>query len=193
MDMIGTQIFTIINRQRNYISTNCPFEPGQPASADLQAMAEGGDISGLEAAVEGEDDDTVVNPAAGLLEPGAAVTVDMNTDGTANPVLSLVAMILPTNDGFVGLDSLAIPDAPGTYTYYLNAYDAGTEANSERVATVPGPAGGGEGFSSTRDDVDFVHIHPGAISRQDGLVDSALSGDHRWDNPVLKLVVTRTG
>ena len=34
---------------------------------------------------------------------------------------------------------------PGTYTYYLNGYDAGTEANSESADTVPGPAAGGEG------------------------------------------------
>lgn len=101
-------------------------------------------------------------------------------------------MILPTNDGFVGLDSLAIPQTPGTYVYYLNAYDAGTEANSESTATVPGPASGGEGFNALRDDMNFVRIHPGVISAQDGLAGSDLSGDHRWDNPVVKLVVTRT-
>ena len=41
---------------------------------------------------------------------------------------SIVAMMLPTNDGFVGLDALRVPRWRGTYTYYLNGYDAGTEA-----------------------------------------------------------------
>jgi len=59
-------------------------------------------------------------------------------------------MLLRTNDGFVGLDSLRIPRAPGTYSYYLYGYDAGTEANDELITgggdpNVPGipaaPAG----------------------------------------------------
>ena len=37
----------------------------------------------------------------------------------------LAAMLLPTNDGFVGLDSLRIPIIPGRYRYYLLGYDAG--------------------------------------------------------------------
>jgi hypothetical protein len=168
------------------------FELGQPASTELQAMAEGGDISGLETDVGVADADTVANPAAGLLGPGATVAAQFNTDITGNPVLSLTAMILPTNDGFVGLDSLVIPQTPGIYTYALNAYDAGTEVNTESAATVPGPAAGGEGFNAVRDDMDFVRIHSGVVSGQDGLAGSALSGDHRWGDPVFKLVVTRT-
>ena len=35
-----------------------------------------------------------------------------------NTRLSLAAMLLPTNDGFVGLDSWTIPTTPGTYTVY---------------------------------------------------------------------------
>lgn len=69
-------------------------------------------------------------------------------------------MLIPTNDAFVGMDSIAIPTEPGTYTYYLNAYDAGTELNDELNSArtdiveaetgnalggygVPGVAGGG--------------------------------------------------
>ena len=32
-------------------------------------------------------------------------------------MLSISAMILPTNDGFAGLDSLAIPQEAGTYIF----------------------------------------------------------------------------
>jgi hypothetical protein len=72
------------------------------------------------------------------------------------------------------------------------AYDAGTEANSEAKGTMPGPADGGEGFNASRDDVDFVHIHPGVISMYDGLADSVLGASHRFDNPVLAVTIMRT-
>ena len=181
------------------------FELGEAASSDLQAMAEGGDISGLETAVGGADDDTVVNPAGGLLAPGSSATADFNTDDTGNPVLSLVAMILPTNDGFVGLDSLTIPDTPGTYTYYLNAYDAGTEANDEVVVGgdggVPGTPGipadpgghageNGTGVTTTESNAS-VHIHRGNLGDTDasGGISDLDSRVHRWLNPVAKLVI----
>jgi hypothetical protein len=43
-----------------------------------------------------------------------------------------------------------------------------------------------------RADADFVRIHPRVISAQDGLTSSDLSSIHRWDNPVIQVVVTRT-
>ena len=114
---------------------------------------------------------------------------------TANRVnLTVVTMLVNTNDAFGGLNGQSLDQlAVGQSAIFMApAYDAGTEANSESAATVPGPAAGGEGFNAVRDDMDFVRIHPGVISDQDGLAGSALSGDHRWDNPVFKLVVTRT-
>ena len=72
------------------------------------------------------------NPAVGLLAPGDSATATLDTTA-GNTHLSIVAMLLPTNDGFVGLDSLEIPTTPGTYIYYLNGYDAGTEANDEVI------------------------------------------------------------
>ena len=110
------------------------FETGEFASDQLQAMAEGGDISGLAALVGGEDADTIVDPVGDLFPPGGAVRhVFLDTDRTRNRYLSIVAMLLPTNDGFMGLDSLRIPRFPGTYTYYLLGYDAGTETNDELI------------------------------------------------------------
>ncbi|WP_350624519.1 spondin domain-containing protein, partial [Pseudoalteromonas sp. 24-MNA-CIBAN-0067] len=64
----------------------------------------------------------------------------------------IVAMVLPTNDAFMGLDAWEIPTEAGTYTMYVNAYDAGTEANDEIIngggmSGVPGipAAPGGDG------------------------------------------------
>jgi hypothetical protein len=180
------------------------FETGQPASEALQAMAEGGDISGLVALLGGEDADTVADPNDGLLPPGGMVgDVWLDTDRTRNKYLSIVAMLLPTNDGFVGLDSLRIPKIPGIYTYYLNGYDAGTEANDERitgggapgVAGIPADPGGNAGTGGTGavafDANTNVHIHPSVVGDTDPLgglsdLDSAI---HRWQNPVAEVII----
>ena len=119
------------------------FRTGLTASANLQAMAEGGDISGLEADVTAISGDYIANPAGGLLAPGGSTTTAVIS--TDHDYLSLVGMLLPTNDGFVGLDSLMIPETAGTYVVYVNGYDAGTEANDELINSdtggMPGMAG----------------------------------------------------
>ena len=113
-------------------------------------------------------------------------------------------MLLPTNDGFVGKDSWAIPSEAGTYTFYMNGYDAGTEANDEIVngGGAPGVPGipvdpgsysgtGGSGVSSSSANSN-IHIHPGNVGDSDasGGVSDLDSRIHRWLNPVAKVVVT---
>jgi hypothetical protein len=182
------------------------FRVGSLASAGLQAMAEGGDTSGLLAAAGGADADTIDNPAAGLLGPGQSTATTLVTTDPGNTRLSLVAMMLPTNDGFVGMDSLGIPTSPGTYTYYLNGYDAGTEANDELLNTldggVPGTAGipgdptgaagsGGSGVAVV-DSNTSVHIHRGTLGDSDpsGGDSDLSSSSHRWLNPVAVIRLT---
>lgn len=180
------------------------FHAGETASEELQAMAEGGDISGLSALVGGADADTVENPAGGLLAPGDTVSnIELNTDQTGNQYLSLVAMLLPTNDGFVGLDSLHLPMAAGTYIYYLNGYDAGTEANDELitgggapgVAGIPAAPGGDGGLNgtgvTTTENNTAVHVHRGVLGDGDPEGgDSDLDTTvHRWLNPVAEVIV----
>ena len=114
-----------------HMETSDVFEVGTEASTALATMAEGGDISGLVAA-SAAGTVNVENPAEGFLAPAAMTTV-MDMDTGDNDRLSIVAMLLPTNDGFVGLDSWSIPEEAGTYTVYLNAYDAGSEANDEII------------------------------------------------------------
>ncbi len=180
------------------------FTVGQPASASLQAMAEGGDIAGLVADVNGLGATVVENPAGGLLGPTGSVTFNMNTDGTSNTRLSIVSMLLPTNDAFAGLNAIEIPTEPGTYVYNVNAYDAGTEANDEILngggaPGVPGmpidPGGlagtGGTGAAGV-DANTTVHIHRGSLGDSDPAagpsdLDSSV---HRWLNPVIRVTIT---
>ncbi|MCV6038334.1 spondin domain-containing protein, partial [Escherichia coli] len=78
--------------------------------------------------------------------------------------LSLASMLVNTNDAFVGetglsLKALAVGES---YEMNMNVWDSGTELNDELAATIPGPAGGGEGFNSTRNDMnDAVAFHAG--------------------------------
>jgi hypothetical protein len=183
------------------------FQVGMSASSELQAMAECGDLSGLLTSIGSADMDTIENPAAGFLNPGANTTASLDTMNSGNTHLSVVAMVLPTNDAFVGLDALPIPTTAGTYTYYLNAYDAGSEVNSEIIDTngctpgmagIPGAPGGDAGTGAsgvtTTESNSTVHVHRGILGDTDN---SAGSSDldstiHRWQNPVAKVVITVT-
>lgn len=185
------------------------FETGSPASEALQAMAEGGDFSGLVEMVGGQDRDTSVyfHPEGDLLPPGGITSnIPFNTNRTRNRYLSLTAMLLPTNDGFVGLDSLRIPRIPGIYRYFLFGYDAGTEANDEIVngggaPNAPGipAAPGGDAGTGGSGVADFdtnatVHIHRGVIGDTDnpqgeGGISDLDSAIHRWLNPVAEVII----
>lgn len=188
-----------------HTSDNNIFMLGTAATAELQAMAEGGDISSLATLLGNADANINDNPAGGLLAPGVSTNYTLTND-TANTHLSMTAMMLPTNDGFVGLDSWKIPTEAGTYTILLNAYDAGTEANNELIiggaggapnvlgipAAPGGDAGtGGTGVTNTESNT-MVHIHRGALGDDDlsGGKSDLNNSVHRWLNPVAKLTVT---
>ena len=181
------------------------FTVGQPASASLQAMAEGGDISLLVTDLQGAGATVAANPAMGLLAPAMSTNVDLNTDGTANTLLSVVAMLLPTNDAFAGLNAVVIPTDPGTYVFNLPAYDAGTEANDELLLAgggVPGVVGipadpgmltgtGGTGAAAVDANTN-VHIHRNSLgdTNATGGTSDLDSRVHRWLNPVVRVIVT---
>lgn len=181
------------------------FQSGSAASASLQAMAEGGDTSGLITGLDAAN--ALHDSAAGLLGPGKSFTSTViDTDGTDNNYLSIVGMVLPTNDGFVGVNSWHIPTASGTYMMPALAYDAGTEANDELLgldnAGAPGnpgapgaPSGsggsGGTGAAST-DTNQHIHVHRGVLgdTNAEGGVSDFDSRVHRWLNPVARVTVT---
>ncbi|PMG64482.1 spondin domain-containing protein, partial [Vibrio lentus] len=166
---------------------------GETASAELESMAEGGDISGLSSLIANAGGVVVENPAIGILNPGVATTFDIDTGDLA--YLSLGAMLLPTNDGFVGLDSWKIPTQAGTYKATLNGYDAGTEANDELAGSMPNPpfitfGAGGTGVETAVSNAK-VHIHPGNIgdSNAAGGISDLDSSSHRWLNPVATITI----
>ena len=167
------------------------YMAGSAASANLKAMAEGGDTSGLKTELDTAGADSVENPAGGLLAPGASATTSLSTT-TGNNYLSIVAMMLPTNDGFVAMNGVKIPTEAGTYKYVLNAHDAGTEANTEKTADIPALANGtgASGLATTSE--GFVHIHRGNVGDTDatGGMSDLDAKTQRFLNPVASVIIT---
>ncbi|MCH8620426.1 spondin domain-containing protein [Undibacterium sp. TS12] len=180
------------------------FSLGETASVELEKLAEGGESAPLAALANASKSvyATAVGSGGPLL-PGAgnksvvSLTVPASSLGTLR--FSLASMLGNTNDGFTGISGQSLAQIPvgAESNFRLLSYDAGTERNTESADTVPGPAtqnsgGKREGFNPARDDVvNVVTLHPGVVSKDDGLPTSALTQAHRWDNPVAVLTVKR--
>jgi hypothetical protein len=179
------------------------FSSGTAATPELQMMAEGGNISGLVTLLDGVNANNVANPASGLLAPGQSTTAMLSTD-EGNGYLSIVTMLLPTNDGFAGVSGWKIPTEAGSYTFNVNAYDAGTEANNEiingggppgvlGIPAAPGmDAGTGGTGVTTEESNKTVHIHRGSLGDDDLTAGKSDLDNtvHRWLNPVARVTVT---
>lgn len=162
------------------------FTIGDVASLDLEKMAEGGDNSGLLS--QGRSSVST----SGAVLPGTNSLVTIRKEFGIFE-LSVFGTLVNTNDAFTGLNSVSIANMQvgDVKTMNTNAYDAGTEANSEAAGTMPGPADGGEGFNATRDDVNIVRMHSGVVTKDDGLTTSVLTGEAKFDNPVMRVTIKR--
>jgi hypothetical protein len=161
------------------------YEPGSAASDELAAIAEGGDIAPMTAVLQANPRVADVQNSAGLLAPGASVTVSVSAKHGARHI-SLASMMLPTNDGFIALNSVRAP-RHGTASYYSQGYDAGTEPNDELCISIPGPTCGGEGPSPGVDGEGYVHINRGIHGIGDLAPDV-----YDWRNPVARITITRS-
>lgn len=173
------------------------FTIGSPATVGLETLAEGGDNSMLIA--EADADANVLSSGSGAAPIGPAgsetVTIDVLESDLAGLMVSVSTMLVNTNDAISGLNGVDVSGlAEGdAWTGRAIVYDAGTELNTELGAEIPGPAGGGEGFNAARSDRDDrVAMHSGVISQDDGFATSALTGQHRFDNPALMVRIERT-
>lgn len=161
-------------------------------------MAEVGSLAGRTTIATSISADVLAATTAEPLRPTASVSGSfMTVDG--NNVLFVVAMILPSNDGFIGLDNWTIPMEAGTYIDYLNAYDAGTEVIDKLVSGgaqgMPAPlfltlGTGGSGVTAAISNKN-VHIHLGNIGDDTaGGKSDVTNSIYRWLNPVAKITVT---
>lgn len=166
------------------------WKTGQSASIALEVMAEGGDASQLQTEAGTRESDIATGPLLSGTSDSLMLEAEANYQ-----YLTVAGMLVNTNDAFTGINSIDVSDlgVNQSHTVLAPIYDAGTESNSENVNTIPGPAAGGEGFASERDDVtSVITYHPGVVSADDGYAESALNQSHRFDSPVMKITITRT-
>ncbi len=108
------------------------FQIGEPASDAIQVIAEMGNNGPL---VEFATANPDVVSAAGEsgatpLLPGASSTITLNTEAS-NQVFSAVNMIICTNDGIAGVDSVELPSGSDPVVIMSLPYDAGTRDNQD--------------------------------------------------------------
>jgi hypothetical protein len=170
------------------------WETGAGATAGLEELAEGGRASPFLAEAGSDPGVFATAAGSGAFGPGRAAEVTLGTFEPGPLYVTVASMLVNTNDAFTGITARRVSGlaVDASWSAMVPAYDAGTEANSEAAATIPGPAAGGEGFNPVRDDRDFVTLHPGVVTVDDGLATSVLRETHRWDNPVARITVTRT-
>jgi hypothetical protein len=186
------QTFTplIVTTHRSSIAL---FELGSPASTELEILAEGGDTGPLAGVLEGAGRVVRdIKTGDGLLGPGASVSFVIR-GYPGRDSLSLAAMLIPTNDTFVALDTVRLPYA-GSVKYMARAYDAGTEANDQSCGNMPGPRCGGEGYSPVPgpDDEGFVHVSNGFHELGDTDADGFEvlgPATYDWRNPVATVTI----
>ena len=159
------------------------FTLGDEASPELAELAESGSTAGLEALLASVPNlvfDTA--KTGGLLGPGESMTINIKARGQFVQ-LSLAGMLIPTNDSFVAVNNMRLPNQSGAYTAI--AYDAGSEYNDELCDNIPGPYCGGAGLSPGTGE-GFVHVSGGVH----GLADLD-PGTFDWRNPVALIEVRR--
>ena len=140
------------------------------------------DVRDLEGEVELSTGDGRID-AIGMQAALRARTNDgrVNVDGRFNR-LSIVTMLVNTNDAFTGLDSLRLRGRGETRS--TMAYDGGSEKNNELKSHIPGPCCGSA----------FVRDPEGALIRpHDGItgVGQLTQALYDWDGPAARIAIER--
>lgn len=185
---------------------NAIFTVGRPASEQVKEIAENGNNAPLVSALNANGRVSDVYEGAAPLVPDAlpggasfddSVTFTIEADRGHRRV-SWQSMLICSNDGFTGLNSLRLPRGVGhSIVASTQAYDAGTEANTEDFGDIVPPCQGlsgvtGDPGTGTSDPAlatnSRISHHPGITGRRDLLTDV-----HGFTNPVATVTVTRVG
>jgi hypothetical protein len=186
------------------------FEVGQPASVGVREIAENGNSAPLLAQLAADPFNRVSafaesgdGPLVPEGTPGSTMfgdEVTMTIRGKARDRLSWVSMLICTNDGLTGVDSLRLPQDVGKPTLaQTNGYDAHTEVNTEDYADIVPPCQGLIGDSSGEPGTGVSNpalAEGGVIAHHDGIdgtLDDLDSEIHGWTDPVARIEVERIG
>lgn len=180
------------------------FSVGEPANEPTQQVAENGNLGPLAELIEDTNDirgaavgDAPLVPKADPGDTGNPyyATLELSADASAAH-MTFIAMLVATNDGIVGLDTVPLPDAVNeSRTYYANGYDVGTEQNTELFADLVPPAQtlilGGEPEGTTESNPDLAE--DGIITPHPGIagVGNLPPSVYDWDEPAAAVHVER--
>jgi Spondin_N len=123
-----------------------------------------------------------VTAGSDVILPAGSASFEISAEKGAK-YLSLVFMLVNTNDAFGGLDSVRLP-RHGSRTILARAWDAGSEMNSELMSDIPGPCCGNPG--SGTDEFRRIRRHRGIMGTGD--LDADVYG---WEGRVAKITITR--
>lgn len=164
------------------------WQLGAAASPELTMIAEDAvnqPMINLLTASSAVADVQVATVAGGPIMPGKTATVMVQSDPTTFGHISLAGMLVTTNDAFFGLNAVALPMS-GSESHRSPAYDAGSEANTEQCAHIPGPPCGNAMVRVTNGAEGYVHIHAGFHGASD-----LKAAQFDWRNPVAVISVRR--
>ena len=162
------------------------YLPGTTASSELETLAEEGNVAPLTSLLNSMPASVMqVVSGSGLTTPGVTTSLSIMGGNTFDR-LSIVAMLIPTNDAFVGVNT-ALPTDGEVTVVYAYAYDAGTEVNDETCASIPGPnfvECGGPGTGGSPGNGEGAVVISSGIR---GIGDFARDRD--WKNPVARITI----
>lgn len=184
------------------------FRVGGVASPELRELAENGNSAPLLAMLAADPFDRIdsfVETGTGPLvpagTPGAAMFDDEVTFGLQAGKrarrISLASMLICTNDGFTGVNSLRLPNKVGKARgKRAMGYDARTEINTEDFADLVPPCQELIGVSSEDEGTGMSNpelAEEGRIRRHRGIRGGADLDPqvHGWRNPVARIRVER--
>lgn len=156
------------------------FTAGEPASDELAALAEDAAADGLVALLGTTDGVRDVAVGGGVILPGESMTVRVDAGGNQS-VFTVLGMLVTTNDSFYS----ARRSVRRSATFYGDAWDAGSEANTLDCAHIPGPPCGNPGVRVTDGAEGRVKISEG--------INRGSLRPFDWRNPVVKVRVVRIG
>lgn len=182
------------------------FSVGRPASFGVKEIAENGNLAPLQMSLAATRGVVAVAAAAAPLVPVGSpgqtmhgftntVTMEITADRSVRRI-SWVSMLICTNDGFTGVDDLRLPNhVGGTVASFTDAYDAGTEMNTEAFMDIVPPCQGligpsgdpGTGMSDPALAEGGVILHHAGIVGGSDLIPAV----HGWTAPVALITIER--
>jgi hypothetical protein len=177
------------------------FDVGATASLGVREIAENGNLQPMLDRLNASDHvSDVVVAVAGTpppVLPGGSVSFTIDAEPGAR-FLSFISMLICTNDGFTGLHSQALPSQVGDdVTLDTNAYDAGSEINTEDFADLVPPCPALTGVPSTDPGSGMSNpalAENGVIAMHSGVqgIDDLDAQLHGFSSPVARITIRRT-